>query len=242
MKYNKKLLSLLTSGAMLITEFPNEMIIKIIYKLNYLSVLNLYVVSNKFKIIIDEYIYSIYQSFEKNNSELLNVVSDWNKAFNYTIFSKIYSDTIKRKKQALIIIRYIYKWVADELAAFPDFQESVPTDMVEATHIFLLQLFPNSDIPSKCIGSCVEQQYIFKSKRYWPISYRTIKNIIEKFVSEVLLNYMNININRIHIEGFEVFETFYFNNPQIYMYNKDFNNMSRYKIKINKYDTKLFNL
>ena len=91
---------------MLITEFPNEMILKIIYKLNYIDVLNLYLVSQRFKTIIDEYLYSIYLSFEKNNSELCWYPSyqtgNWNEAFDYTIFSNIYIDTIKKKKQALI--------------------------------------------------------------------------------------------------------------------------------------------
>ena len=81
---------------MFLIELPNEMLLNIIYKLNYIDVLHLYLVSQRFKTIIDKYLYSIYLSFKKSSCELYwhqweNNYKDWNKPFNYTMFSNIYS-------------------------------------------------------------------------------------------------------------------------------------------------------
>ena len=64
------------------------------------------------------------------------------------------------------------------------------------------------------------------------------KYTIEKYVSEDLLNSMNIS--RIIVDGFRVFEKFDYEHPQIYIYNKEFTCKHKYELKITKYDTKLF--
>ena len=53
-----------------IKDLPTEMILKIIYKLNYIDVLQLYMVSKDFKIIIDKYLFTIYSLLEKDSCEL----------------------------------------------------------------------------------------------------------------------------------------------------------------------------
>ena len=229
---------------MFLNELPTEMVLKIIYKLNYIDVLQLYLVSNKFKNIIEEYLYSIYLHFEKNSRELCWYPSyqttDWHEAFNFKIFSNIYVDSIKKKKEALIIIRYIHKWVVNELIDSPMDRSAVPNSMAKATYIFLSCLCPNTVSKNKEISSrdlSVFTESIIRGPLH---SHRFIKDIIEKYIPEDLLN--SINISRITVDGFRIFEKFNFENPQIYIYNKDFTCKHKYEIKITKYDTKIFNV
>ena len=120
-----------------IVDLPNELLISIIYKLNCITVLRLYCVSTKFKDIIDEYISSIYTYFDEingisyytsfnslipitNTSNLyikynfrnLELKENYSKEqINFKFFSKIYSTLIKKKKETIIILKYIHKWL-----------------------------------------------------------------------------------------------------------------------------------
>jgi len=231
---------------MLITDLPNEMILMIVYKLNYIDVLNLYGVSKQFKHLIDKYLFRIYCSFEKKSIELCWRPWDdnykyWNKPFNYTIFSKIYTDAIKKKKQALIVIKYIYKWIVNELIDSPMDRSAVPTSMAQAIYLFLTQLCPNKkndiDKEFKYIGR-FRQQHGWEP--WWLRHYRFVKQKIEKYVSEDQLNYMNVS--RLTVDGFQIYEKFNFDNPDIYLYNKNFTKKHKYEIKINKYDIRMFDI
>jgi len=221
---------------MLITDLPNEMILMIVYKLNYIDVLNLYVVSKPFKYLIDKHLYSIYRSLEKKSLELCWIPSyqttDWNSAFNYSIFSKIYTDAITKKKQALIVIKYIHKWIVNELIDSPMDRSALPQSMSQATHLYLSQLCPNKN-------NNIDKDFNHGITRV-PCGYQFLKKHIEKYVLEDQLNYMNIS--RLTVDGFKIYERFNFENPDIYLYNKKFTKKHKYEIKINKYDTKLFNV
>lgn len=221
---------------MIITKLPDEMLLNIIYKLNYIDVLSLYLVNKKLKCFIDKHLYNIYLSFEKNSYELClysfkhNV--DLQHVFNFKTFSNIYLDALKRKKQSLIIIRYIHKWIVNELLNSAMDRSMVPLSMMKATTVYLLRLYP--ELEKNILVDDIQLRFRSTS------SHRYIKKLIETYVSEDLLN--SINISRIIVEGFKLFEKFNFENPKISIYNKSFTSKSDYKIKINKYDTKLFNI
>lgn len=216
-----------------IIDLPIEMILKIIYKLNYIDVLQLYMVSKDFKNIIDKYLYSIYSLLEKNSCELCwhpdYQTANWEEVFNYTIFSNIYVDLIKKKKQALIILKCIHKWLENELIDGPMDRSMIPDSMKKAISIYLYQLFPSKRNEI--------YDYILSSNNG---SHRCFKKIIEKYVSEDLL--ISINISRIVVDGFSIFETFDFEKPKIMIYNVKFTQKDKYEVTINKYDTKLFNV
>ena len=219
----------------MLDNIPPELVLEIFKNLNYVDVLRMYMVSKHFKYIIDENIYNIYLSFEKNNAELCELKlsgPDYKTIFNYDMFSKIYINTIKKKKQALIILIYIHKWLVSELIDSPMDRSGIPTQMVRAVQTFIRQLFPNK---IELRNKVVIQWYSSMG-----FSHRTLKNEIEKYVSDDLMN--SINISRITIDGFRIYELFYLQNPKIFIYNKNFTQKSPYEIKVNKYDTRIFDI
>lgn len=218
---------------MLITSLPNELILIIISMLNYIDILHLHSTSKLFNILINKNIYSIYRDLEKNSRELCWIPSYhhtkmWAKSFNYNIFLNIYKDSVKRKKRALIVIKYIYKWITNELIYPPMDRSAIPNSMSHAAHLYLSQMYPNIN------------EYIDKEFTKFQYSYNFLKFVIEKYVSEDFLNFMDIN--RIHIKGFKIYERFNYNNPEIYVYNKNFTSEEKYIIKINKYDIRMFDV
>lgn len=252
---------------------PNEIILYIIYKLDYIDVLELYLVSKKFKNIIDIYLYSIYLSFEKNSSELYwhpsndalffstsshillsNMrsdtstspdssishpidsykMSDWNNEFNYSIFSKIYSNNIRNKKKAAIIIKYIYKSLSLQLIVMGGYIGSMESATLQMAHIYLTMLYPNQ---KKNLNKtfCPYQNNVLE---YYPHSHESLKKIIENY-TENLLDY--INIDRIIVDIFSP-GVLAFRDPRILRYNKRFTGTRKYIVKINSLDTQLFKI
>ena len=220
-----------------IHELPIEIILHTIEKLDYIDILNLYRVSKVFKKIIEENSYGIYLLLRNKSFGLLGFNRE---IFNFRKFSSIYSDTIKKKKTALIIISYIYKWINNELIDSPMDRSCVPQSMGQAIHEFLTKLFPE-----KKHNILDRMDYLFAirntdKKVICYANHRELKKIIEEYVSEDLLNY--INMSRIIVSGFKIYETFDFKFPKINIYNKDFTYYSKYKIKINECDTKFFRI
>lgn len=171
-----------------IIDLPIEIILKIIYKLNYIDVLQLYMVSKDFKNIIDKYLYSIYSLLDKNSCELCwypdYQTANWEEVFNYTIFSNIYVDLIKKKKQALIILKYIHKWLENELIDGPMNRSIIPDLMKKATSIYLVNLYPKKKY--EIFDS------LLSTSNGW---HRGLKKCIEEYIYLDLLN--SINISRI---------------------------------------------
>ena len=220
-----------------IHELPIEIILHTIEKLDYINILNIYRVSKFFKKIIEENSYNIYLSLRNKSCELLRFNGV---IFNFRKFSNIYSDIIKKKKTALIIISYIHKWINNELIDSPMDRSMVPNSMGQAIHEFLTKLFPEK---KHNILDRMDYLFAIRNTDQRVICYanhRELKKIIEEYVSEDLLNY--INISRIIVSGFKIYETFDLKFPKIYIYNKDFTYYSKYKIKINEYDTRFFQI
>ena len=139
-------------------ELPIEIILHTIEKLDYIDILNLYRVSKFFKKIIEEDIYSIYLSLRNKSSELRAFNRE---IFNFRKFSSIYSDTIKKKKTALIIISYIHKWINNELFDSPIDRSGVPQLMGQAIYEYLIKLFPE-----KKYNIEDRMEYLFAGKKY----------------------------------------------------------------------------
>ena len=220
-----------------IHELPIEIILHTIEKLDYIDILNLYRVSKFFKKIIEENSYGIYLLLRNKSCGLLVFNRE---IFNFRKFSKIYCDTIKKKKTALIIISYIHKWINNELIDSPMDRSFVPQSMGQAIHEFLIKLFPEKKYN---IQDRMDYLFAIRNTDQRVICYanhRELKKIIEEYVSEDLLNY--INMSRIIVSGFKIYETFDFKFPKINIYNKDFTYYSKYKIKINECDTKFFRI
>jgi len=200
--------------------------------LKYIDIIHLHNTCILLKNLIDKNIYSIYRSLEKNSCELFwippHITSNWKNIFNYSIFSKVYTDVITKKKQAFIVIKYIHKWIDNELIDGPIDRSAIPNSMPHATHLYLSQLYPNIN------------EYIDKEFTKFQYSYNFLKCVIEKYVSEDLLNFMDIN--RIHVKGFKIYERFNYENTDIYIYNNNFTSEEKYIIKINKYDIRMFDV
>ena len=200
----------------MLDDLPVEMILKIIYSLNHIDIINLYKVSINLKNIVDKNVPNIYNSIYNEQIDI-----------NFKIFSKIYFDNIKMKKQSLIVILYIHKWLETELLDGPMERSILPESMKKATNIFLTNIFPE------------KKNEIFdtmlNSFNGW---HRGLKKCIEKYISSDLLD--NINMSRIVVDGFRLCDIFDYDNPKIMIYNKNFTLKEKYKIKINNYDTKIF--
>jgi hypothetical protein len=219
---------------MIITDLPVEMILPIIYKTKYIDVIRLYMVCKRFKNIIDNNSYDIYLSFEKNSCEIYwypcYQTSDWYEAFNYHIFLKIYIDSIRNKKQSLIILKRIHKLLVRELTCPVVSVSEIPKTMRQAIHCYLMQLCPN-----KIKNINKESQDILQSTN------RTfLKETIEKYVPNDLLN--SINITGIKIPGLINYTPFNFTYPKIYLCDKEKKTKTKYLVKINDDDTKLFDI
>ena len=204
-------------------ELPVELFLKIIGKLSYIEVLNLYLVSKNFKSLIDTNLYSIYLSID--DSKLKNYYLP--DLFNYKIFSNIYSGKLRIKKKALIILKYIHKWLEKEIIDLHMDRSMIPESMIQAVYVYLLFLYPNN-------LKKINNEKILGIN---PNSHRQLISIIETNIDSELLKY--ININRITVDGFNIFNTFNFNNPKIYLYYNNFTSKKIYNIKINLNDTKM---
>lgn len=200
----------------MLDDLPVEMILKIIYSLNHIDIINLYKVSINLKNIVDKNVPNIYNSIYNEQIDI-----------NFKIFSKIYFDNIKMKKQSLIVILYIHKWLETELLDGPMDRSIIPDSMKKATSIYLVNLYPKKK--NEIFDS------LLSTSNGW---HRGLKKCIQEYVSLDLLN--SINISRIVIDGFRYFEIFNYDNPEIMIYNKNFTQKEKYKIKININDAKMF--
>lgn len=213
---------------MIITDLPVEMILPIIYKTNYIDVIQLYMVCTRFKSIIECNAYDIYLSFEKNSSELYwypcYQTSDWYEAFNYQIFLNIYIDSIKNKKKSLIMLKYIYAYIVGD----SDVDYIREALLGETIHCYLMQLYPNK---IKAINK--ESEAILHEDSPF------LKKTIEKYVPHDLLN--SIDITGIKIPGLRKYP-FNFEHPKIYIYDNKTKSTIKYLIKLNNNDTKLFDI
>ena len=187
-------------------------------------------VCKRFKKIIDNNSYDIYLSFEKNSCEIYwypcYQTSDWYEAFDYNIFSNIYIDSIRNKKQSLIMLKYIYTYIVEDLKAYYISE----TLLGKTIHCYLMQLYPNKikDI-NKESEAILNEDHPF------------LKKIIEKYVPNDLLN--SIDITGIKIPALNVdHKPFNFEHPKIYLYDKKTKSTIKYLVKINDDDTKLFDI
>ena len=112
--------------------------------------------------------------------------------------------------------------------------------MGQAIYEYLIKLFPEKKYN---IEDRMEYLFAIRNIDKRVICYanhRQLKKIIDEYVSEDLLNY--INISRIIVSGFKIYEIFDLDFPKIYIYNKDFTYYSKYKIKITECDTRFFQI
>ena len=220
---------------MIITDLPVEMILPIIYKTNYIDVIQLYMVCKRFKNIIECNAYDIYLSFEKNSHELCwypcYQTSDWYEEFNYQIFLNIYIDSIKNKKESLIALTRIHKILVKELTCPIVSASFIPNTIKQVILCCLLQLCPN-----KRKGINKESRDIIES------SNRTfLKETIEKYVPHDMLNY--INVKGIRIPGIDDYNPYESNErPYIYLWDKKKKTKTKYLVKLNNNDSKIFNI
>ena len=124
----------------MLDDLPVEMILKIIYSLNHIDIINLYKVSINLKNIVDKNVPNIYNSIYNEQIDI-----------NFKIFSKIYFDNIKMKKQSLIVILYIHKWLETELLDGPMDRSIIPDSMKKATSIYLVNLYPKKKMKSSIV-------------------------------------------------------------------------------------------
>ena len=220
---------------MIITDLPVEMILPIIYKTKYIDVIRLYMVCKRFKKIIDNNSYDIYLSFEKNSCEIYwypcYQTSDWYEAFNYKIFLNIYINSIKNKKESLIALTRIHKILAKQLTCPIVSASLLPNTMKKAILCYLLQLCPNKrkDINKNSRDIIESTDRIF------------LKETIEKYVPHDMLNY--INVKGIRIPGIDDYNPYKSDeHPYIYLWDKEKKTKTKYLVKINDDDTKLFDI
>lgn len=222
------------------TNLPIELTLKIISFVNYIDVLQLSRVSKNFKHIIEENSMCIYKQLRHFSKEIDDYFRiDQCKESNYSIFSIFYTNEIKRRKQALIILRYIHKWLTTELIDSPMDRSIINKYMIVSVRSCLLKLFKRQK-------ASIDENLLYQPNRANALSidnfilmgHRSLKTIIEKYVLEELL--YSININRIVVDGFTMFETYNVDCPKLYIYNKGFTCKKIYKIKLHYLDTKLF--
>ena len=213
---------------MFFADLPNELVIEIINKLEYFDILNLFRTCKRFRYIINNNTVSIFHKL--NFKKMSNL--------NFEEYSKLYLENAMEKKKALILIKYIYKWLTSELFDSIMERSIIHRSMTEATIKYskLLCETKEEDINSRSMIKNENKEKKIKPMYY--VSHRHLKSIIEEFINEDLLN--SININRIIVDDFTCYEKFNSENPNIYIFNKDFITKNKYKIKIDKYDLRLF--
>ena len=220
---------------MIITDLPVEMILPIIYKTNYIDVIQLYMVCKRFKSIIECNAYDIYLSFEKNSFELYwypcYQTSNWYEAFNYKIFLNIYINSIRNKKQSLIVLKRIHKILVKQLTC-PIVSTSFISNAIKLAilfHLLLLCSNKRKDINKNSRDIIESTDRIF------------LKETIEKYVPHDMLNY--INVKGIRIPGIDDYNPLAPDKCQyIYLWDKKKKTKTKYLVKLNNNDSKLFNI
>lgn len=216
---------------MLFTNIPTELILEIINKLEYFDILELFKTCIIFRDVINSNTINIFKKFTNKRINKLN----------FQEYSKLYLKNIIKKKEALIILIYIHKWLTRETHDSIMERVIINRSMTEAT-IKCLKLLcetKEKEIDIKTMKNYERINnnnivYVKKINNLYYISHIHLKKLIEKFISEDILN--SINTNRIIIEGFSFNEKYNFDNPNIYIYNKDYTNISKYFTKVNKHD------
>ena len=185
--------------------------------MDYIDIIELYNVSKKFRIIIDENLSNInYSLCQKKDNNI-----------NFRDFSYVYFENVRSKKQSLIVLKYIYQWIERELLDGPTDRSILPDSMKKATTIYLNNIFPEKkneifDTMLNCFNG-------------W---HRGLKKVISKYISSELFEH--VNINRTVVDGFGLFELFDYENSRIMKYNENFTLKEKIIIKVNKNDTKIF--
>lgn len=222
-----------------LTELPEELILDVIRKLDCIDIINLYTICRVFKNTIDVNIFKLYKGFIDNGLLVDNFEytseAYWHKYFTYYRFLDAYKTMILKKKESLIVLKYIYRRLSLEMSGDLFYGErvnySVSFSMHSATNYYLKILFPQKE---KLINYSWEKTPIHK------ITQGFLKNKIEEFIDKNTLDFYDVKM--IFIDGFNPFERFNYDFPDIYVYNSDYTNKQRLRLKIKKEDINLFKL
>lgn len=213
---------------MFFTNIPNELVLEIIYKLEYFDILILFKTCKRFRNLINSNTSTIFSKL--NYKKISNL--------NFDEYSKLYLEYIIEKKKALIIIKYIHKWLTTELFDSIMERSIIHRSMTHAALKYLKVLCETKEEDINCRSMIKNENKEKKINPKYYISHNHLKNLIEEFIDEYYFD--NININRIFISGFSCYEKFNFEKPNIYIYNKDFTSKHKYLIKVNTNDLRLF--
>ena len=220
---------MLLQTKMNILDLPNEILIKIILILKYIDLENIYYSCKAINKLIDANIDIIYNSLY-NRDKLLYYSDYETKLYRSNLdmraLQKLYKNIIIKKKTAVYCLKCIYRWLLCELFDAPMDRFQIHPDMIECVKLSLYYIFFSKK-------EIIQLQMLMINN----YSYRQLINIIVKYVNPTLFNNYNI---KIQLHGFKINEKYDFDNPQLYLFNNDYNYKVKYTIKPYLSDTDLF--